>query len=75
VRGSIAILQKKNRVDSEMESNIFCTGNIFCLKQIIEKKIHITFIDLQKMYDSVYIFHNSEILVGKSYKNQILTTF
>lgn len=36
-----------------------CTDNIFCLKQIIEKKtarnqeVHITFIDLQKAYDTV----------------------
>ena len=45
-----------------------CTDNIFALKQIIEKKsamnqeVHITFIDLQKAYDTVPIIKLWEVL-------------
>lgn len=45
-----------------------CTDNVFCLKHLIEKKtakdqeIHITFIDLQKAYDTVPIVKLWEVL-------------
>lgn len=45
-----------------------CTDNIFCLKQIIEKRmarnqeVHITFIDLQKAYDIVPLMKLWEVL-------------
>lgn len=38
-----------------------CTENVFCLKQIIEKKLesnrqtYLTFVDLQKAYDNISI--------------------
>lgn len=66
------ILQKKAFIEEEEHSGFragrSCTDNVFSLKQIIEKKtatnrdIHITFIDLQKAYDTVPVTKLWEVL-------------
>lgn len=47
--------------ESEFHAGIFCTDNLFCLKQVVEKRgarhleTHITFVDLQRRHDTVSI--------------------
>lgn len=58
------IIEQEYQEHQEEEQSGFragrsCTDNVFCLKQIIEKKtatnrdVHLTFVDLQKAYDNI----------------------
>lgn len=53
--------QNEEEEQSGFRAGRSCTDNVFCLKQIIEKRAaknietHITFVDLQKAYDTVPI--------------------
>lgn len=55
------IKENEEEEQSGFRAGRSCTDNIFCLKQIIEKRTarnietHITFVDLQKAYDTVPI--------------------
>ncbi|XP_044745272.1 uncharacterized protein LOC123307119 [Coccinella septempunctata] len=55
-----------------------CSDNIFCLKQIIEKKtatnreVHITFVDLHKAYDTIPIVKLWEVLEGTNINHTLI---
>lgn len=57
-----------------------CTDNVFCLKQIIEKKlntnqeVHLMYVDLKKAYDSVPLKKLWEILQETNINQTLITT-
>jgi len=65
------LIEEENK-DEEEQSGFrtgrSCTDNIFCVKQVIEKRnatnqeTHLLFVDLTKVYDSILILKLWEVL-------------
>jgi len=77
------ILRDLREEENEVEQSGFrtersCTVNIFCMKQVIEKRIatnqetHLLFVDLTKAYDSITISKLWEVLGESNINNTLI---
>jgi len=75
-------LTEEENKDEEEQSGFrtgrTCTDNIFCMKQVIEKRnatnqeTHVLFVDLTKVYDSILILKLWEVLGESNINNTLI---
>ena len=75
------LIEEENK-DEEEQSGFrtgrSCTENIFCMKQVIEKRnatnqeTHLLFVDLTKAYDSILILKLWEVLGESNINNTLI---
>jgi len=78
----VKYLIEEDNKDEEEQSGLrtgrSCTGNIFCMKQVIKKRnvtsqgTHLLFVDLTKAYDSIPISKLWEFLGESSINNNLI---
>jgi len=77
------LIEEENKDEEEQsgfQTGRSCSDNIFCMKQVIEKRnatnqeTHLLFVDLTKAYDSVPISKVWEVLGESNIKNTLIKT-
>jgi len=75
------LIEEENKDEEEQmdfEQQRSCTDNIFCLKQVTEKKnatnqeTHLLFVDLTKAYDSIPVSKFWEVLGESNINNTLI---